>query len=107
QVKRRTKAGSRERAPAPGAVAAAEPPDDEPREELHFQLDEELDLPPPRHNTFTDAWSDEESDAEFTDRDVGRLLIVTQTTARAHKHDGHDRQGDWTTRTKITQDLEQ
>lgn len=55
QVKRRTKAGSRERsAVPPGAeLPAAE---DEQREELHFQLDEELDLPPPRHNTFTDAW---------------------------------------------------
>ncbi|XP_026325552.1 la-related protein 1 isoform X2 [Hyposmocoma kahamanoa] len=106
EVKRRTKAGSRERSAAPpGAeLPAAE---DEQREELHFQLDEELDLPPPRHNTFTDAWSDEESDVEFTDRDVGRLLIVTQTTARPPKHDGHDRQGDWATRTKITQDLEQ
>ena len=49
QVKRRTKAGSRER----GTPAATE---EEQREELHFQLDEELDLPPPRHNTFTDAW---------------------------------------------------
>ncbi|KPJ18389.1 La-related protein [Papilio machaon] len=102
EVKRRTKAGSRER-----SGASAVPPEEEPREELHFQLDEELDLPPPRQNTFTDAWSDEESDFEFTDRDVGRLLIVTQTGARAPKHDGHDRQGDWTSRTKITQDLEQ
>ncbi|XP_047543007.1 la-related protein 1 isoform X2 [Vanessa atalanta] len=102
EVKRRTKAGSRERAaPAPPA------PEDEPREELHFQLDEELDLPPPRHNTFTDAWSDEESDLELSDRDIGRLLIVTQTATRQPKHDGHDRQGDWATRTKITQDLEQ
>jgi hypothetical protein len=49
QVKRRNKACSRERVPPP-------PPEDEPREELHFQLDEELELPPPRHNTFTDAW---------------------------------------------------
>ncbi|CAB3240945.1 unnamed protein product [Arctia plantaginis] len=102
EVKRRNKAGSRERS----GGAETESPAGEPREELHFQLDEELDLPPPRQNTFTDAWSDEESDAEFTDRDVGRLLIVTQTGARAPKHDGHDRQGDWTTRTKITQDLE-
>ncbi|XP_037869919.1 la-related protein 1 isoform X4 [Bombyx mori] len=106
EVKRRTKAGSRERSAAGGPATDGEVPDEEPREELHFQLDEELDLPPPRHNTFTDAWSDEESDAEFTDGDVGRLLIVTQTT-RAAKHDGHDRQGDWTSRTKITQDLEQ
>ncbi|RVE42331.1 hypothetical protein evm_013005 [Chilo suppressalis] len=102
EVKRRNKAGSRERtAPAPPAD------DNEPREELHFQLDEELELPPPRQNTFTDALSDEESDAEFTDRDIGRLLIVTQTATRAPKHDPHDRQGDWSTRTKITQDLEQ
>ncbi|VVC90768.1 unnamed protein product [Leptidea sinapis] len=36
-----------------------------------------------------------------------RLLIVTQTTTRQPKHDGYDRQGDWCTRTKITQDLEQ
>ncbi|XP_045509161.1 la-related protein 1-like isoform X3 [Colias croceus] len=100
EVKRRPKAGSRER-----GAPRSEP--EEAREELHFQLDEELDLPPPRHNTFTDAWSDEESDVEFTDGDIGRLLIVTQTTARAPKHDGHDRQGDWATRTKITQDLEQ
>ncbi|XP_068627316.1 la-related protein 1-like isoform X1 [Battus philenor] len=104
EVKRRTKAGSRERT---STTASNVPPEEEPREELHFQLDEELDLPPPRHNTFTDAWSDEESDFEFTDRDVGRLLIVTQTGARPLKHDGHDRQGDWTSRTKITQDLEQ
>ncbi|XP_045489124.1 la-related protein 1 isoform X1 [Pieris rapae] len=100
EVKRRTKAGSRER-----GNAREEP--EEPREELHFQLDEELDLPPPRHNTFTDAWSDDESESEFTDGDIGRLLIVTQTTTRAPKHDGYDRQGDWSTRTKITQDLEQ
>ncbi|XP_063371853.1 la-related protein 1 [Cydia amplana] len=102
-VKRRSKAASRERsAPAPAPEAPQ-------REELHFQLDEELDLPPPRHNTFTDgdAWSDSESDFELSDRDVGRLLIVTQTGGRAVKHDGHDRQGDWNTRTKISQDLEQ
>ncbi|XP_063545146.1 la-related protein 1 isoform X2 [Cydia strobilella] len=119
EVKRRTKAGSRERsapapapAPAPASASAPAPaPGEEApqREELHFQLDEELDLPPPRLNTFTDgdAWSDSESDFELSDRDVGRLLIVTQTGGRAVKHDGHDRQGDWNTRTKISQDLEQ
>ncbi|CAH2230614.1 jg19041 [Pararge aegeria aegeria] len=53
EVKRRTKAGSRER-----GVPVQNPRDEveEPREELHFQLDEELELPPPRNNTFTDAW---------------------------------------------------
>ncbi|XP_041983865.1 la-related protein 1 isoform X3 [Aricia agestis] len=108
EVKRRTKAGSRERAPSSSAGGVVGEREEEAREELHFQLDEELDLPPPRQNTFTDAWSDdEESDFELSDRDIGRLLIVTQTVARQPKHDGHDRQGDWSTRTKITQDLEQ
>ncbi|KAJ2941740.1 hypothetical protein O0L34_g10547 [Tuta absoluta] len=53
EVKRRTKAGSRERS-APSGSAPASTGGEEPREELHFQLDEELDLPPPRLNTFTD-----------------------------------------------------
>lgn len=101
EVKRRAKAGSRER---------SAPPPPPPREELDFQFDEDLDqpVPPPRHNTFTDAWSeDDSSDAEeLTDRDVGRLLIVTQT-ARVPKHEGIDRTADADTRTKITQDLEQ
>lgn len=103
EVKRRAKAGSRERSAPP-------PPPPPPREELDFQFDEDLDqpVPPPRNNTFTDAWSeDDSSDAEeLTDRDVGRLLIVTQS-ARVPKHEGIDRTADADTRTKITQDLEQ
>lgn len=51
--------------------------------------------------------SEDDSD-ELSDRDVNKLLIVTQTTSsRAPKHEGYDRTGDWTTRVKITQDLEQ
>lgn len=33
---------------------------------------------------------------------------MTQTTStRIPKHEGHDRTGDWTTRVKMSQDLEQ
>lgn len=84
----------------------------EEREELDFQFDEELDTPPPtgRHNAFSE-WSEDDEDYELSDRDVNKLLIVTQTTVpistRIPKHDGHDRTGDWTTRVKMTQDLEQ
>ncbi|XP_043271130.1 la-related protein 1 isoform X2 [Venturia canescens] len=94
----------------------------EEREELDFQFDEELDTPPPtgRHNAFSE-WSEDDDDYELSDRDINKLLIVTQTTStnmnsaaapaaipsRIPKHEGHDRTGDWTTRVKMTQDLEQ
>ncbi|KDR07137.1 la-related protein 1B isoform X2 [Zootermopsis nevadensis] len=83
----------------------------EEREELDFQFDEELDGPVPsgRHNTFTD-WSEDESDYELSDHEINKLLIVTQSTSQSSrypKHEGYDRTGDWTTRVKITQDLEQ
>ncbi|KAK9308398.1 hypothetical protein QLX08_001577 [Tetragonisca angustula] len=84
----------------------------EEREELDFQFDEELDTPPPtgRHNAFSE-WSEDDEDYELSDRDVNKLLIFTQTTVpmstRIPKHEGHDRTGDWTTRVKMTQDLEQ
>lgn len=89
------------------------------REELEFHFDEELeDVPIGRQNTFTTEWPDEDSD-ELSDRDINKLLIVTQTSApsaaaqistvttRTIKHDGYDRTGDWTTRVKMTQELEQ
>lgn len=51
--------------------------------------------------------SEDESD-ELSDRDVNKLLIVTQApSCRAPKHEGYDRTGDWTTRVKMTQELEQ
>ncbi|XP_076665173.1 la related protein isoform X1 [Andrena cerasifolii] len=84
----------------------------EEREELDFQFDEELDTPPPtgRHNAFSE-WSEDDEDYELSDRDVNKLLIFTQTTVsmptRIPKHEGHNRTGDWTTRVKMTQDLEQ
>lgn len=52
--------------------------------------------------------SAEEDSDELSDRDVNKLLIVTQApSSRAQKHDGHDRTGDWTTRVKMSQNLEQ
>jgi la-related protein 1 len=61
-----------------------------------------------RQNHFTDNWSDDEDSEEYelSDRDVNKLLIVTQLRAhRAPKHEGYDRTGNFTSRTKITQDL--
>lgn len=82
----------------------------EEREELDFQFDEELDIPRGggRVNHFTDNWSDDEdSDYELSDHEINKLLIVTQVRNKAPKHEGYDRTGDFTTRAKITQDLEQ
>lgn len=121
---------------AVGTTAAATRPSQNPgteeREELDFQFDEELDIPRGggRVNHFTDNWSDDddESDYELSDHEINKLLIVTQVRfagprgaektpikladplqvrSKAPKHDGYDRTGDFTTRTKITQDLEQ
>lgn len=105
------------------------------KEELDFQFDEEID---PEHvgaqsggraNNFSEfSDDDEESDYELSDRDIHKLLIVTQVKTRLPKHEGefygvsenllqlsietapptgYDRTADWTTRVKISQDLEQ
>uniref|UniRef100_A0A182Q6Q4 HTH La-type RNA-binding domain-containing protein n=1 Tax=Anopheles farauti TaxID=69004 RepID=A0A182Q6Q4_9DIPT len=96
---------------APNSSTAATATTTEEREELDFQFDEELDIPRScggRVNHFTDNWSedDDESDYEIPDNEINKLLIVTQVTHRLPKHDGYDRTGDFTSRTKITQDLE-
>lgn len=85
------------------------------KEELDFQFDEDLDCIPAsaaggRSNNFSDNWSDDEgSDYELSDRDINKILIVTQVGPghRPPKHDGYNRTADFATRTKITQDLEQ
>ncbi|XP_055908708.1 la-related protein 1 isoform X2 [Eupeodes corollae] len=92
------------------AAAAALPIANKPaveKEELDFQFDEELDAIPTsgRVNNFTENFSDDESDYEFADRDINKLLIVSQVS-RPQKHEGYDRTADYTSRTKITQDLE-
>lgn len=53
---------------------------------------------------------DDEDYESLSDRDINKLLIFTQTSlpsSRAPKHEGYDRTGDWTTRVKMTQELEQ
>ena len=51
----------------------------------------------------------EEDSDELSDRELNKILIVTQTptSSRAPKHEGYDRTGDWSTRVKISQELEQ
>uniref|UniRef100_A0A1L8DIA2 La-related protein 1 n=1 Tax=Nyssomyia neivai TaxID=330878 RepID=A0A1L8DIA2_9DIPT len=113
EVKRRSKHNnSKETTPKPTGAPTGKgnrrPRVDE-KEELEFQFDEELDIPiSGRVNHFTENWSDDESDYELSDRDINKILIVTQVTShRTPKHEGYDRTGDWTTRTKIAQDLQQ
>lgn len=101
EVRRRSR-GQRTRASSHGPQA----PD---REELEFQFDEELQRAPDgRNNTFTD-WSDD-SDYEFSDTEVNKILIVTQTPpapSGLRKHEGYDRTADFTSRVKMTQELAQ
>ncbi|XP_059614560.1 la-related protein 1 isoform X2 [Phlebotomus argentipes] len=115
EVKRRSKHNnSKETTPKPAGNVSQQgkqsqrPPVAE-KEELDFQFDEELDIPTSgRVNHFTENWSDDESDYELSDHDINKILIVTQVMShRTPKHEGYDRTGDWTTRTKIAQDLEQ
>lgn len=114
EVKRRSKNNPKEKERTP--TATIQKSNDKPtgvvnenKEELDFQFDEEIDMPRGgRTNHFTDQLSDdEESDFELPDCDVNKILIVTQVRHRAPKHEGYDRTGDYTTRTKISQDLEQ
>ncbi|XP_033218147.1 la-related protein 1 [Belonocnema kinseyi] len=107
EVKRRVKQPPRDKPEDKGKISKEE------REELDFQFDEELDTPPPtgRHNAFSEL-SEDDDDYELSDGDINKLLIVTQTsdaisTTRLPKHEGHDRTGDWMTRMKMSQDLEQ
>ena len=46
--------------------------------------------------------SESEAD-ELSDGEISKLVIVTQTPSRPKKHDGFDRTGDYTTRTKLSQ----
>ncbi|XP_049837777.1 la-related protein 1B isoform X1 [Schistocerca gregaria] len=110
QVKRKVKPPTKDKAEEKKNDEKREKDQFKDREDLNFQFDEELDNPVPsgRHNTFTD-WSEDESDYELSDREINKILIVTQTSqpSRYPKHEGYDRTGDWTTRVKITQDLAQ
>ncbi|XP_067386276.1 la-related protein 1B isoform X3 [Emydura macquarii macquarii] len=74
------------------------------QEELDFLFDEEMEQIEGRKNTFTD-WSDSDSDYEFDDHDVNKILIVTQTPPYMRKHPGGDRTGNHVSRAKITSEL--
>lgn len=90
EVKRRSK-------PAKDSAAHQLFPDDDKKsdkEELDFQFDEEID---PEHiaqsggraNNFSEfSDDDEDSDMELSDRDIHKLLIVTQVKNRLPKHEG-------------------
>lgn len=111
EVKRRSK-GKEVPAAAPTSSKASQPSmtnQNVEKEDLDFQFDEELDVPiVGRANNFTDNWSEDDDDYELSDRDINKILIVTQVSShRAPKHEGYNRTGDFTSRTKITQDLEQ
>ena len=87
--------------PQPGPAPGAEPE----AEELDFLFDEEMEPQMDgRRNTFTD-WSDEDTDGEIDDRDVNKILIVTQTPPYLRKHPGGDRTGNHTSRSKLTAEL--
>jgi la-related protein 1 len=64
------------------------------KEELDFRFDEEMqfeeELPHGggRINNFSEFSDDEESDYELSDRDINKLLIVTQVKNRPPKHEG-------------------
>lgn len=64
------------------------------KEELDFQFDEEIQYDEDmlhgggRHNNFSEFSDDDESDFELSDRDINKLLIVTQVKNRPPKHEG-------------------
>lgn len=87
EVKRRSKSTQqKEVTPLSTAGSKAE------KEELDFQFDEEIDGDIPhgggRVNNFSEFSEDEESDFELSDRDINKLLIVTQVKSRPPKHEG-------------------
>ncbi|KAG8453892.1 hypothetical protein GDO86_000496 [Hymenochirus boettgeri] len=74
------------------------------QEELDFMFDEELQHMQGRKNNFTN-WSDEDSDYEIDDKDLNKIIIVTQTPPHLKKHPAGDRTGNHVSRAKITSEL--
>jgi len=94
-------------------------------DELAFQFDEDLNLPSRQRNYSSSRYSlNEDSDLEedeLSDSEIDKIVIFTQKSSstphtqpqqatsvvgssRPVKHEGHDRTGDWTSRTKMTQE---
>lgn len=86
EVKRRSKSSQQKETMSQSTGSRAE------KEELDFQFDEEIDGDLPhgggRVNNFSEFSEDEESDFELSDRDINKLLIVTQVKTRPPKHEG-------------------
>lgn len=53
--------------------------------------------------------SEDDDDYELSDDQIDKILIVTQNyqSNRPPKHEGHDRTAKWTSRVKMSQELEQ
>lgn len=89
EVKRRSKTSQQQK-----DTAASDHHKKPEKEELDFQFDEEIhfedDIPQSggRINNFSEFSDDEESDFELSDRDINKLLIVTQVKSRPPKHEG-------------------
>jgi la-related protein 1 len=91
-VKRRSKTTSQQKEAQSQSTAEQKAE----KEELDFQFDEEMhfedEIIPQgggRINNFSsELTDDEESDFELSDRDINKLLIVTQVKNRPPKHEG-------------------
>ncbi|KAL8212116.1 UNVERIFIED_CONTAM: La ribonucleoprotein domain member 1 [Gekko kuhli] len=104
EVKKRPRPSpARPKKPEESKMPQKQKDQDEP-EELDFLFDEEMEQMDGRKNTFTD-WSDEDSDYEIDDRDVNKILIVTQTPPYLRRHPGGDRTGNHTSRAKMSSEL--
>lgn len=76
------------------------------KDDMTFLMDEDLSDDQQiycagRKKTFTD-YSDND-DYEISDQDIGKIIIVMQTSRKAEQV--YDRTGDWTTRVKVTQEI--
>ncbi|XP_053559625.1 la-related protein 1B [Bombina bombina] len=107
EVKRRHRASpvkSKEEQSIPQALPKPQSLEEPEQEELDFMFDEELQQMQGRKNTFTD-WSDDDSDYEIDDKDLNKIIIVTQTPPHLKKHPVGDRTGNHISRAKITSEL--
>jgi la-related protein 1 len=93
EVKRRSKTSQQQKEASLQAGGGEHKPE---KEELDFQFDEEMHFDDEtiphgggRINNFSEFSDDEESDYELSDRDINKLLIVTQVNkTRPPKHEG-------------------
>lgn len=76
----------------------------EEQEELAFSFDEEMERIEGLKNSFSD-WSDDDSDYEIDDKDLDKILIVTQTPPYLRKHLGGDQTVHHVSQAKITLEL--